>query len=55
MGTKFSKGDIIVYISGHCVPASKDWLTNLIKPITENILWPSSWQRYNKVFGIYDN
>ena len=37
MGTKFSKGDIIVYISGHCVPASKDWLTNLIKPITENI------------------
>ena len=36
MGTKFSSGDIIVYISGHCIPVDNDWLINLVKPIMLN-------------------
>lgn len=33
MGSDFAKGDILVYVSGHCVPSSDDWLKNLINPI----------------------
>lgn len=33
MGSDFARGDILVYISGHCVPASDIWLKNLINPI----------------------
>lgn len=33
MGSDFTRGDILVYISGHCVPASHNWLKNLINPI----------------------
>lgn len=36
LGSEFSSGDILVYISGHCIPASPKWLTNLIKPIIDN-------------------
>lgn len=34
-GCKFSKGDFLVFISGHCVPKNSYWLENLIKPIKE--------------------
>jgi rhamnosyltransferase len=37
MGSKFSKGEILVYVSGHCVPSSDTWLKQLIKPIREGI------------------
>jgi glycosyltransferase involved in cell wall biosynthesis len=33
MGSEFANGDILVYISGHCIPANDSWLLNLIKPI----------------------
>tara|TARA_B100001057_G_scaffold497660_1_gene602396 strand:- start:1482 stop:2378 length:897 start_codon:yes stop_codon:yes gene_type:complete len=33
MGSDFARGDILVYVSGHCVPSSDDWLKNLINPI----------------------
>ncbi len=33
MGSSFSRGSILVYISGHCVPESRYWLSNLINPI----------------------
>ncbi|MFV0292455.1 MAG: glycosyltransferase [Paracoccus sp. (in: a-proteobacteria)] len=32
-GCAFSTGDILVMISGHCVPAGKDWLQNLCEPL----------------------
>ena len=32
-GCKVAKGDILVFISGHCVPRDSCWLENLIKPI----------------------
>ena len=38
LGTEFSNGDIIVYISGHCVPVNNNWLINLIKPLTDNVV-----------------
>tara|TARA_B100000287_G_C20674092_1_gene794559 strand:+ start:272 stop:1156 length:885 start_codon:yes stop_codon:yes gene_type:complete len=34
-GCRFSKGDILVFISGHCIPKNSNWLLNLIKPIKE--------------------
>ncbi len=37
LGTEFSNGDIIVYISGHCVPVNNNWLINLIKPLIDNV------------------
>ena len=34
-GSEFSDGDILVFISGHCVPADSDWLQNLCQPIID--------------------
>ncbi|MCP3851083.1 MAG: glycosyltransferase [Gammaproteobacteria bacterium] len=33
IGCQFSQGEILVFISGHCIPLSREWLVNLIKPI----------------------
>tara|TARA_B100001057_G_scaffold500990_1_gene619512 strand:- start:2561 stop:3466 length:906 start_codon:yes stop_codon:yes gene_type:complete len=33
MGSKYANGDILVYISGHCIPSSQHWLYELVKPI----------------------
>lgn len=33
LGCKFSKGEILVFISGHCIPTSNNWLERLINPI----------------------
>jgi len=35
MGSEFSNGDILVYISGHCIPVENDWLLNLVQPIID--------------------
>ena len=35
MGSDFARGDILVYISGHCIPNKNTWLMNLIKPILD--------------------
>ena len=37
MGSDFSNGDILVYISGHCIPVSDKWLADLVKPIINGI------------------
>ena len=37
MGSAFAKGDILVYVSGHCIPASNDWLEKLVKPIMDGV------------------
>jgi rhamnosyltransferase len=38
LGCTFSKGRYLVFISGHCVPANKNWLYNLVTPIIKNIV-----------------
>ncbi len=35
MGSDFARGDILVYVSGHCIPSEDTWLLNLIKPIRD--------------------
>ena len=35
MGSDFAKGDILVYVSGHCIPTENTWLMKLIKPIRD--------------------
>lgn len=32
-GCDFARGDILVFISGHCIPVDEHWLLNLCKPI----------------------
>lgn len=34
-GCEFSHGDILVFISGHCVPADEGWLRKLCQPILD--------------------
>ena len=34
-GCDFAKGDILVFISAHCVPYGKDWLKNLVQPLLD--------------------
>jgi rhamnosyltransferase len=36
IGCKFAKGDIFVFISGHCIPVNKNWLSYLIEPLVKN-------------------
>lgn len=33
IGSNFANGDILVYISGHCIPIGSNWLEHLINPI----------------------
>lgn len=33
VGCAAARGDVLVFVSGHCVPASRDWLTELITPL----------------------
>lgn len=33
MGSDFANGEILVYVSGHCIPTEETWLMDLIKPI----------------------
>lgn len=35
IGCHHAKGEILTFISGHCIPTSKLWLSELIKPLTE--------------------
>lgn len=37
IGCDFAKGDILVFLSGHCIPASEKWLANLIAPLDKEI------------------
>ncbi|MGY0313548.1 glycosyltransferase [Alteromonas macleodii] len=34
-GCEFAKGDFLVFVSGHCIPASDDWLDELCKPLVD--------------------
>jgi len=34
-GCKFANGEILVFVSGHCIPVHGQWLDELIKPIVE--------------------
>ncbi len=33
LGCEHSTGDVLVFVSGHCVPCSGDWLAGLVAPI----------------------
>ena len=35
VGIRASSGEYIVCLSGHCVPASPDWLTNLVAELDD--------------------
>ena len=37
MGCEAASGDILVIISGHCVPADQNWLQNLCQPILDDV------------------
>jgi len=37
VGCQFSKGDLLVFISGHCIPSSSDWLDELCKPLIDKV------------------
>ena len=37
LGSEFAQGEILVYISGHCVPTRNTWLVNLIRPLREGM------------------
>ena len=36
-GCTAATGDFLVFVSGHCIPASDTWLSNLLKPLQENL------------------
>lgn len=35
-GINLAKGDILVFLSAHCIPTSINWLSELVKPIIDN-------------------
>lgn len=36
VGCEAARGDVIVIVSGHCVPSDSEWLANLVRPITSD-------------------
>lgn len=37
VGCQAAQGEALVFVSGHCVPASRRWVTELVKPLAENL------------------
>lgn len=37
LGSDFARGDYLVYVSGHCIPASDSWLESLVSPLLEGL------------------
>lgn len=37
VGCEFATGDYLVFVSGHCIPASECWLENLVQPLSDGI------------------
>lgn len=37
VGCAFSRGDYLIFVSGHCVPASPTWLENLLAPLKDEV------------------
>ena len=37
LGCEISRGEILVFVSGHCVPLDDDWLNNLCAPVSEGL------------------
>ena len=37
-GIRASKGDLLVCLSGHCIPSNDNWLENLLKPLLDEEL-----------------
>lgn len=37
IGCDFARGEILAFVSGHCIPATEHWLENLVRPLTEGI------------------
>jgi len=35
IGCEFANGEYFVFISGHCIPTNKNWLTKLVSPLIE--------------------
>ncbi len=38
LGCKLAKGDILVFISGHCVPVDELWLSALCNPVAQSVV-----------------
>jgi glycosyltransferase involved in cell wall biosynthesis len=36
VGCEFSSGDYLVFISGHCIPTDRNWLSSLVEPLIDN-------------------
>ena len=36
IGCAYSKGEYLVFVSGHCVPVNNTWLLNLVEPLLSN-------------------
>jgi len=67
VGCAFSKGDFLLFVSGHCMPVNDRWLDEIVKPlINEEIHYSygrqegkdttkfSEYQHFEKCFPIYD-
>ena len=40
LGCETATGEILVFISGHCIPVDQNWLWNLVKPVSDgNVVW----------------
>jgi glycosyltransferase involved in cell wall biosynthesis len=37
VGCEFSTGEYLIFVSGHCIPASRSWLDNLLQPLASNL------------------
>lgn len=38
LGCKYANGEILVFISGHCVPVNANWFQNLCRPLLDGLV-----------------
>ncbi|RLA51493.1 MAG: glycosyl transferase family 2 [Gammaproteobacteria bacterium] len=34
-GSEYANGDVLIYVSGHCIPEGQYWLANLVAPVVD--------------------
>lgn len=67
VGCEFSKGDFLIFVSGHCLPVDHYWIDELVKPLIEGVADYSygrqegrdstkfsEYQHFEKCFPAYD-
>lgn len=51
-GARLANGDYVIYLSAHCTPTDKEWLTRLTQPLMDDPQVAATWGRQEPRMGV---